>query len=357
MTGVEKFGDPFLLPSWQVMPDNLRSLFDVCRFLYIRCPEFAQAGKKLMSYFITDVEFGETKSGDKNEQIELKEWLHDQVGAFTHQYALGLDWTCFAGETLVTTRAGVFKIKDLVGKRMDVLSKGGIYRPADFKSYGKQSLMEVEFSDGQKVYATPDHQWEITQEGATHTLTTQELLAGHRIALVTPGMMGIPAGACVSVVGVQATDRFEEVYCCTEMSTHTLVVGVGILSKNCYGNAFGRIHRPFNRFLVIPTDNGHAEVSVSEFDNATYNFSTVTYSIDDPTRSHRGGKHRRRISVPFIDRVARDLNRISLQRIDPAYVHLQYSDRSGRCQVVERFAPHLLASIKRGDLFICPSVS
>lgn len=183
----------------------------MCRFLFIRCPEFAQGAAKLISHFITEVEFAEEKSGDKKEQLELREWLQYEARAYEHMFALGLDFAC-------------------------------------------------------------------------------------------------------------------------------------------YGNGFGRIHKPFNRFLLIPTENGYAEVSVSEFVNPTYNHTKLTYTVDDPTKSHREAKHRRKIPVAFVDRVARDKSRIALRRIDPAYVFLKYSDRSGRCQVVERFHPWFLTSVKRGDL-------
>lgn len=206
-----KFGDPFMLPSWSIMPDNIRSLLDICRFLFLRSPEYAEVSKRVVAYFLTDVEFI-GKSGDKAEQEELRDWLREQVGLWMHQMELGLD-------------------------------------------------------------------------------------------------------------------------------------------EAAYGNAFGRVYKPFNRFLLIPTDNGVAEVSVNFFTDIKYNASAVKYTIDDVTRQHRSAKHRRKIDVSFVDRVSRDVNRISLRRIDPAYAHLQYSERSGRCQVVERFQPHFEAAIKRGDLW------
>lgn len=209
---LSKFGDPFMAPSWSIMPDNIRSLLDICRFLYLRSPEYAQVGRRVVSYFLTDVEFIGTKSGDKREQEEMRDWLREGIGLWNHQMELGLD-------------------------------------------------------------------------------------------------------------------------------------------ENCYGNAFGRIHRPFNRFLLIPTDNGTAEISVSQFPDAQYNWTDVTYTINDPTRSHHSPRSRRKIKVDFIDRVARDINRISLRRIDPAYVYIQHADRSGRYQIVERFQPFFEAAIKRGDLW------
>ena len=211
-SSISKFGDPFLLPSWSIMPESLQSLFDICRFLFIRTPEYARASQRVIAYFLTDVEFLGLQSGDKAEQDELKNWLRDDIGFWIHLAELGIDWSA-------------------------------------------------------------------------------------------------------------------------------------------YGNAFGRMHRPFNRFLLIPTANGHAEIAVTEFPQARYMSDKLQYEIDDPTRQHRSGKHKRKLLVNFIDRVARDMKRLSLRRIDPAYAYIQYSERSGKTQIAERFQPQYLASIKRGDLW------
>lgn len=530
-----------MLPSWSFVPENLTALFEICRFLYIRTPEYARASQRVVSYFLTDLDFigARSKAGDKTEQDELREWMRDGIAFWIHLAELGMDWSCFGGETKVTTRTGVFAIKDLAGKTVDVLSKGGVFRPATFKAYGKQPLLEVEFSDGQKIYATPEHQWEITNNSSKERrVTTTSLVRGHRIVRTVAAQRpeknaeyeegirhgfifgdgnlynrrkktvfscanfhgakiemlrhfeghhsepvlfradrdmcrihGFPAryknlpeadlsasywygfvcgfiasdgcvesrDGCVSisqvskqalaavaeqlprlgmaagrikhqkqmvdmrglgrgygfrecemhhlallrnfmqpddllrahhranflaknkqdskygqkiqVTAVRKTSRMEEVYCCEEMETHTLVVGNGILSGNCFGNAFGRMHRPFNRFLLLPTDNGHSELSVSEFPDAKYQFESLKYEIQDPTRQHRSQRHRRTIKVNFIDRVARDMNRLSLRRIDPSYAYLQHSDRSGRYQIAERFQPYFKAAIRRGDLW------
>ena len=209
---LSKFGDPFMLPSWSLLPESLQSLFDICRFLYIRTPEYARAGQRIIAYHLTDVDFVGSKAGDKNEQEELRDWLRNDIALWIHQMELGLD-------------------------------------------------------------------------------------------------------------------------------------------LNCFGNGFGRIHRPFNRFLLVPTGNGYREISVNEFPTAKYQYDKLQYEIPDPTKAHKSAKYRRPIQVDFIDRVARDMKRLSLRRIDPAYAYLQYAERSGRTQVAERFTPWFKASIERGDLF------
>lgn len=118
----------------------------------------------------------------------------------------------------------------------------------------------------------------------------------------------------------------------------------------CMGNAFGRFYSPFDRYLVIPKEDGYLEMSVSRFPNATYDFQKMQYTIDDPTTAHYESSKRKKIAVSFFDRASRDINRIKLTRIDPTFVWLQYGHMSGRTQVVERFDPAFLAQIKRGDL-------
>lgn len=211
MRSADKFGDPFLIPSLAMTPSEPRTVFDFCKFLYGQHPEWAQAGRIITSYFITDVDFIGEDAGDTSEQEELREWLHDGVQAFDHQ-------------------------RDIA-----------------------------------------DDVW-------------------------------------------------------------------------CTGNGFGRFYTPFDRYLVIPTESGYLEMAVSRFPEAKYDFASMTYEVDNPVTAHKESKYRSKLSASFFDRASRDVNRIRLTRIDPSYVWLQHSFMSGRTQVVERFDPMVIASIKRGDL-------
>lgn len=89
-------------------------------------------------------------------------------------------YNCFSGDTLVHTRQGLVPIRMLQGDH-DVLSEGGVYRTAHFKSYGTQQLWEVTLANGTSVYATADHQWVVNKEkGGTERVATREL-AGRSI--------------------------------------------------------------------------------------------------------------------------------------------------------------------------------
>jgi ribonucleoside-triphosphate reductase len=69
---------------------------------------------------------------------------------------------CFSGNTEILTDLGIKKIDDIIGKTVKVqvlTDRGLIWHETIFHNYGIQQLMEVEFADGTKVKATPNHEW------------------------------------------------------------------------------------------------------------------------------------------------------------------------------------------------------
>lgn len=107
---------------------------------------------------------------------------------------------CLSGDTMVQTRQGLIMIRDLadLGHEVEVLSMSertptgvncwktpsiGVYRKASFKSYGKQKLYEVVFSDGSKTRATADHKWYVSKRSGP--VETSKLL-GHDVPFVAP---------------------------------------------------------------------------------------------------------------------------------------------------------------------------
>lgn len=528
------FHDPFLLPSSNAMPTELQSALDFCLYLYYLNPLYRRASIRVVSHFITSIEFV-NKTGSQEERDALKDYLINQLDLFSILLEVGQEWACFAGETNVVTRDGVFAIKDLAGKRVDVLSKGGAYRSADFKSYGKQKLMEVEFSDGRKVYATPEHQWEVLNnsgkevklptsklknrfrivrtaaprpekneeyyEGVRHgfvfgdgslssggkrstamfcgvkDLEMMQYFEGlgnaprqredrkemirqsgfspeykslpandrsasywygfvcgflaadgsvdvHGCALLTQsrkyvmeavvaqlpriGMVAGPIkhshgvstftrpdgstythegdmycatllkrfmlpqdfliskhkdnfikhfnaesvyGKYVAIKSVKTTDRFEEVFCCEEQETNSFVIDNGILTSNCYGNAYIRLHLPFDRVLIDHRGGKYREYALTMFgQDIKYDYKTMTYDIPDPLSFDKPVDKRTRVSLPFIDRPSRDKDRIRLRKLDPRQVVLQYSFMSGKNQIIYRFEADFLTLIKKGVL-------
>lgn len=495
-------------------------------------PQYRRASIRTVSHFVTDIDFS-GKSGDSKERKDLDTFLRHQIDIFGMMLEMGEEWACFQGDTIVPTRNGVFKIKELAGKKVDVLSEGGVYRPAVFNSYGVQNLWEVELSDGTIIKATPNHQWIVRNGSGKKTrLRTDQLTKSHSIertvaprpdknedyyegirhgfifgdgsmsskgkrttalfmgekdkAMLTyfegygnlprvrrdrpdairqsgfsPDFKSLPdneatdsywygfvsgflaadgttdAHGCVALtqkskevletivaqlprIGMVAgpirsqtrevdltqhsgpdavytstmhfvtllkrfmtdadllipahKDKFknklnskskygryirikqvhpgnrrEEVFCCVEPKTNSFVVGNGILTSNCYGNAFSRIHFPTDRWLV-DTRGNYVEYSFDMFDpvDIKYLWREVQYEVPDPKTMHLEAKKRKTIKLPFFDRPSKDLSRIKLRKLDPRMVNLQHSFISGRTQVIYSFDPEFVSQIKKG---------
>src|SRR5436305_1718275 len=82
-------------------------------------------------------------------------------------------YNCFSADTLIHTKRGLVPIGTLQGEH-EVLSEGGVYRPAFFKSYGKQQLWKIMLANGTIIYATADHQWVVNKEkGGTGRVLTR----------------------------------------------------------------------------------------------------------------------------------------------------------------------------------------
>ncbi len=535
-TGTDrKFHDPFLLPSNQTLPTELDSALDFCLYLYYMNPQYRRASIRIISHFVTDIEF-EGETGDEKERDNLYDFLTHQLDVFGMMLELGEEWACFAGETKVVTRGGVYPIVDLAGKTVDVLSKDGVYRPAEFSSFGVQPLMEVSFHDGRKIYATPEHKWEVRNgRGEIVEVTTRKLRPkSHRIkrtvaprpeknddyyegirhgfiygdgnlnnvrdpkrkqsstasfygdkdAAMEPyfaehhnpiiprkdrdcrrqhghpghwkelpaaeasasywygfvsgffaadgcvdrrdgcavlvqeckrplqaiidqlpriGMVAgelreydcettppgrktpnknrmayvnllkqfmqpddflIPKhreyfekhrkpnskyGQWMRIKAVTETDRVEEVYCCVEPDTHRFVVSNGVLTSNCYGNGFSRIHFPTDRFLVDNQNPGvHYSLDAYNTEDIKYLWREMKYEVPDLKTAHLPSKQRKTVKLSFFDQPSKDLSRIRLRKLDPRYVTLRHSFISGRTTVIYKFDPEFLSQLKKG---------
>jgi hypothetical protein len=527
------FADPFLLPSSTAIPTELQSALDFCLFLYYLNPLYRRASTRVISHFVTDIDFV-GKDGDQDERDEFKDFLINDLDIFGALLEVGQEWACFQGDTKVVTAQGSVPIKSLTGKRVNVLSRDGVYRPADFKSYGAQPLMEVEFSDGRKVYATPEHKWYVKNcAGKEVTVTTSKLKHRHRIkrtvaprpekneeyregvrhgfifgdgnragsratamfygakdaalrpffegygntprvrtdrsdtvmisgfplaykqlpdsdksasywygfvsgflaadgtvdthgcAMLTqikrstleaieaqaprlgmcagpirsqrrvtnPGLsLGrdceydstihfmtllkrfmheddfiIPAhkekfiknrstsdkyGEYVAIKAVKLTDRLEEVFCCVEEETNSFVIDNGIITSNCYGNAFLRLHLPFDRVLIDHRNGKYKEYALPMFgSDVKYDYKAMEYDVPDPTTFDQPKEKRSRIKLSFIDRPSRDKSRIKLRKLDPRQVVLQHSFMSGKQQMIYRFEPEWVTMIKNSIMY------
>jgi len=94
---------------------------------------------------------------------------------------------CLAAETGVLLPEGVRPIGSLAGTTQAVLTRGGIWVDAVFKSYGVQRLHRIALTrNGQTkvLHATSGHRWFV--RGVLKDVLTSELKPGHRLDAVLP---------------------------------------------------------------------------------------------------------------------------------------------------------------------------
>ena len=88
-------------------------------------------------------------------------------------------FNCFQGDTPIHTREGIVPIGSLSGEH-EVLSVGGVYRKAHFRSYGTQRLWQITLGNSTVIYATADHQWVVSKpKGGTERVPTSALKGRH----------------------------------------------------------------------------------------------------------------------------------------------------------------------------------
>lgn len=177
----ESFPDPFNDQASKAMPTSLENSLYYCEFILSSNGVYRSAVDRIVSYFITDVEISGT---DRETKEKYMSFLNDKLGIHALLRQVAMDYMCFHGDTRVPTRDGVFKIRELEGKDVDVISQDGVYRRAHFKKYGKQELLEVIFSDGRKVLATPEHEWLVLTSTGKQIRLPTTMIEGRRIERV-----------------------------------------------------------------------------------------------------------------------------------------------------------------------------
>lgn len=180
----DRFPDPFCDVASLAMPENIQSALLWCEYIMNSSGVYRQAVERVVSYFITDIEIKDTKENEvgREEKDKYQTFLEDTLGIKNALKIIGLDFMCLHGDTRVPTADGVFPIRELVGKTVNVIARDGEYRPATFKRYGEDELWEVTFSDDRSVLATATHRWYVKNNSGKHVeVTTEELYRGHRV--------------------------------------------------------------------------------------------------------------------------------------------------------------------------------
>lgn len=89
-----KFDDPFLLPSSDYIPDNLKSSLDFCLFLYYLNSKYRQAATRVVSHFITPFDFpGDV--GSKSEKSDLDDYLTYDLRLPQKMSEVGAEYSCY----------------------------------------------------------------------------------------------------------------------------------------------------------------------------------------------------------------------------------------------------------------------
>lgn len=113
----------------------------------------------------------------------------------------------------------------------------------------------------------------------------------------------------------------------------------------CYGNAFARIHFPFDRFLVDP--RVHTEYALELFgSSARYMFRDMAYEVPDPLNPTK------KIRLKFRDRKSTDISRIKLRLLNPRFITIQHNMVSGSSRFVYRFEQSFVDDVKKGRPWI-----
>jgi len=171
------YPNPFFDVAHTYLPTTVKEMFKYCRYYTLTNPLINATIFKLSEYPITDLIIDHENRDVKR---RWEEYFHDHLQYRPFQVECGLDYHCLAGETRVVTRGGVRPIRLLEGQTVEVLSQGGVYRQAEFKSYGYQQLWEVHTDDG-VLFATAEHEWVV--KGRLLRKQTREL-KGHSIPRV-----------------------------------------------------------------------------------------------------------------------------------------------------------------------------
>lgn len=88
------FVSPFLMDSNTYYPTDHIGAMDFCAFLYHLNGIYKEASNRVISHFITDIEF-EGKVGSKDEQDALKSFLFDDLDCIQTMLNTGNDWAAY----------------------------------------------------------------------------------------------------------------------------------------------------------------------------------------------------------------------------------------------------------------------
>lgn len=97
-SSMDKYPNPFCDIASEYMPSDIYTMFEMAEFLWNTMPPFAEVGRKVVSYFITDFEF---EGGTDEERKSIKSFLDDDMKLKRELMACGRDMMVY-GQTFVS---------------------------------------------------------------------------------------------------------------------------------------------------------------------------------------------------------------------------------------------------------------
>ena len=133
---------------------------------------------------------------------------------------------CLTEDTLITTKEGIYPIKDLVGKSVTIWDGNNWVPCNNFRVTGiNQPLLEFELSNGAKIKVTPPHSMILADSSR---IEARDIKIGDK--LMPSALSGLIE---ITVIGIKEAGIAEKVYCCTVNSTHSLAIAAGIQIGQC----------------------------------------------------------------------------------------------------------------------------
>lgn len=123
------------------------------------------------------------------------------------------------------------------------------------------------------------------------------------------------------------------------------------LEMMVYGNAFGYVYYPFDRYLVDQRNGRYRLYSVTSFDPTltSYNAKEMKYTVPDPTQTDLPPESRAKVSLKFVDHDSHDPTRIKLRLIDPKRVLINMNFISGNKEFVWQFEDFFKSDVLSGN--------
>lgn len=181
----EKYPNPFCDIASFYTPNNLNDAFEYMEYLFLTMPPFMAVVNRVVSYFLTDIEVNDVSDDTRDKYEDI---FDDKLHMIQRLQDIGKDYFCFGGDTRVVTREGCVPIRELAGRRVQVLSIDGRWHPARFRSYGRQRTVELELGTKSRIRVTKEHEWWVARRwgSALSKLTTAEIRKSHLVPYRQP---------------------------------------------------------------------------------------------------------------------------------------------------------------------------